>query len=379
MGKQRPKTWTIVTYDLLRNDRVFGWLQHQSWRSLIADESQQVRRIKATRTRRLINLSKSIPERMVMTGTPIGNHYEDIFSQMLIADGGASLGENYYKFLHRFFWPEPSGWKWHIFTRGKRAIIKAISNTALFIESKDAMPLPRRRWLTRSTPLYKKQRKLYQQVMMDWELTLGEKTINLDYVITQMQKCQQLASGFAYNEKHEAVWIPSSKLDLLCKMLKDPDDLFYGRKKIVIWCAFTAEIEAIASRIRYESELGSSVVYHGQMSPKQKIAARQAFCYNPDVQFFIAQVESGVGMNELVVADTAFYISNSRKWLARQQSERRTWRRGSERHEYILYVDLISEGTLDGYIRRQLHKHRDAAASLLRDLRTGNCLSDAAS
>jgi hypothetical protein len=85
-------------------------------------------------------------------------------------------------------------------------------------------------------------------------------------------------------------------------------------------------------------------------------------------------VDAGVGMNELVVADTAMYWSNSFKVVSRQQSERRNRRIGSEGHDIITYWDLLSEGTVDKRILRGVRSSMDVATGILQEIKAGKKL-----
>lgn len=370
------KTWTFVTYDLPRNSRVFDFISNQHWDAVIADESHYIRHWSSRRTKQVIRLTQRIPNRMAMTGTPIGNSMEDLFSQMLFIDGGRSLGNNFYRFRNRYFWPEPTGYRWHLFKEEKQALIDAVKPVVFFLSTSEAMLLPKKRYLVKAAPMTASQRKAYNSILENWEVVAGDYVMQLDYVISQVQKLQQVAGGFVYDEQKRPHWFPSGKLRLLKRMFIDGDGVLRRKPKVVIWCAYTAEIKRIHRMLtNYDIP---SVVYHGGKGATraERIEARRLFKTSSSIRCFIGQVESGLGMNELVVADTAVYYSNSRKSLARQQSERRTWRKGSERHSSILYVDLATEHSIDTHILRALRKHKDVALEVSEQLKKGRKPAD---
>src|SRR5579863_8834489 len=55
-------------------------------------------------------LSSIIPYRYGLTGTPIGRHPEDLWSQFHIIDRGSSLGNNFYFFRNCYFKPSNRPW-----------------------------------------------------------------------------------------------------------------------------------------------------------------------------------------------------------------------------------------------------------------------------
>ena len=143
-------------------------------------------------------------------------------------------------------------------------------------------------------------------------------------------------------------------------------DILADEPKIVIWASHRAEIDRIAQEAT-DRDI-QHVTFQGG-SPKTKDAARREFRDNSATRLFIGQVDSGVGMNELIVAKHAIYYSNSSKVVSRQQSMRRIRRKGSEHHSSITYWDLITEGTVDRHILKSIHKKADLAQYILNKLK----------
>ena len=191
--------------------------------------------------------------------------------------------------------------------------------------------------------------------------------IDIDHVIVQIAKLRQIASGFFYDEQHTAVHLKCSKLDLLEDVLKDPG--MAGQKpKVIVWAAHTAELRMIRQMAAGNS--WKSVAFFGS-DRKAKEQARKSFRDDPSVRLFVGQVDAGVGMNELIVADTAIYYSNSTKVVSRQQSERRNRRIGSEIHRSITYYDLLTEGTIDKHVLSCVKRHMSLATTILNELKQG--------
>lgn len=355
-----PYPWNLITYDLVKNKRIRQWIQRNNFAIVFADESHLIKHWRSKRTKAVVRSTRHIPRRVPMTGSAIGNTVKDVFSQCLFIDDGKTFGKKEWFFLLKYFIRE--GKAWYPKRNSKAEVIRKLKKIAVYVDEDDVLKLPPKYTTTKGAPMYGKQRRLYEQVINDWEVQVNEGLVEINQVIVQLSKLRQIASGFLYDEDHNAHWMKCGKLDLLQKLVKDPDAL--GNKpKIVIWCAHTAEIEKI-------HELLGGVMFRGSKR-KEKEAARMIFKNDPKCQFFIGQVDSGVGMNELIVADTAIYYGNSMKVNSKQQSMRRNRRRGSEVHDRIDYYELVTEGSIDVKLMGDVRSKMSVANEILDGIKSG--------
>jgi len=363
--------WAIITYGQVRNARIFRWIRHMLWKVTAADESHTIKRWKAQRTKKVIAATRHIPHRIAMTGTPITNTPGDVYTQSLFVDNGRTFGNNWWKFKKKYY--IQSGPGWYLKHNSKDLIANKLSKMSFYVHEDDVLNLPPVRRLTKSVRMSGQQRHLYRKIWSDFDVVIpGRKIVELNHVISQCIKSRQIASGFIYDENHKAIWMKSPKLDLLLSMLKD-EDYFKYKEKIVIWCAHSAEIFKITSEAK---ALGvKSVTFGGHLDPDQKIEARQRFEGDKAIKLFIGQVDAGVGMNELVVADTAVYFSNSSRVVSRQQSELRIRRKGSEGHKSITYWDFVSEDSIDVTILEALRQNISLADYITARINMGDSLS----
>jgi hypothetical protein len=200
--------------------------------------------------------------------------------------------------------------------------------------------------MLKALPMSDQQAKHYESALELWEIELesGE-LIEFNQVVARLQKLHQIANGFVYDEDHKVHEFDCPKLDAFVDFIKY-DPLMQTKKKIVVWGAHTATIENLVNRI-YAGKLGHAIAFYGGVTPKERNKRRETFQRVSDLRFFVAQVDMGVGMNELVVADTAHYFSNSFKVVSKQQSQARTRRIGSEVHEHILSYDWVTEKSME--------------------------------
>ena len=369
---EEQNLWTMITYDLVKSIPVFKWLFQNAWQIVVTDESHMIKRWKSKRTKKVIRATRHIPKRIAMSGSPITNDPGDVFSQCLFYDDGKTFGKDYWKFRNRYYVNNEYSHGWYLRSGSKNLIAKKLTTSSFYIDEDDAMKLPPKRSIIKSVPMTGIQKRYHNQVLKEWEIQLKEKTVlEIDQVVVQLSKLRQIASGFLYLTDDEGnrktIWFKSSKLKLLKELLTDEDYLKH-KPKIVIWCAFTAEILKIAEMAK-ELEI-KAVTFYGS-DRKKKNQARKDFKNKASVRLFIGQVDSGVGMNELVVSDTAAYFSNSHKVVSRQQSMRRVRRKGSEVHEQITYWDLITEKSTDLMTLKNVQNSMSVARNILMQLRKG--------
>jgi len=265
-----------------------------------------------------------------------------------------------------------SGPGWYLRHDSKERIIDKLKSIAFYVKEDDVLTLPPVRRLVKAAPMSGQQRRYYKGVLEDWEIQLpSRRIVELNEVITQLAKLRQIASGFIYDQNHQAIWLKSPKLRLLSRLLTDKDYLA-AKPKVVIWSSHTAEIYKIKE---LACNLGLGAVTFAGSKRKEKDRARKRFQGEASVKLFIGQVDSGVGMNELTVSDTAVYYSNSLKVVSRQQSERRVRRKGSERHKTITYWDLVSERSVDEHILKSLSQQISLADYILSRIQEGQPIS----
>jgi superfamily II DNA/RNA helicase len=168
------------------------------------------------------------------------------------------------------------------------------------------------------------------------------------------------------------MYFRNKKIELFKDLITD-DSYFGKNKKIVVWCSHTAEILKIEETVK---NLGfGCVTFYGSKS-KEKNLARKEFRDNHKIRFFAGQVDAGVGMNELVVANVGMYYSNSFKVISKVQSKKRIRRIGSERHKHITYCEMVTEKSIDLHILSCLKRNIDIADFIMRKIKQHNKIGD---
>jgi SNF2 family DNA or RNA helicase len=370
-------TWdfVFVTYGMMRNQHVYNFVTSNQWDMVIADEAHALKRWTAQQTKRCIRGTRHITRRLALTGTPITNEMLDCFTLCLFVDNGRTFGDKEWDFLKRYYVRGyPHGW--YLRRASKAIIARKLKPIMMHVHEDDVLSLPPVRHVIKAVPMAPAQRNAYDQVLNEWEIQVQgnpDKFIEINLIVVQLQKLKQIASGFFYDQFHEAHRIESTKLDLLLQLAQG--DL-KKKKKIVVWCSYTDEIRRIEEALMGIDGITATRLFYGEMDREARSKSRIMFRDNPEVRWFIAQVDAGLGMNELIVSDTAIYFSNSFKVVSRQQSMRRTRRKGSENHKIITYYDLVTEGSIDLEVLKSVQSSMDLAQSVLNKLKQGASLRE---
>lgn len=105
----------------------------------------------------------------------------------------------------------------------------------------------------------------------------------------------------------------------------------------------------------------------GDTSPSERHININDFRTEPNVKVMIAnQSAGGTGIN-LVEAKYAIYYSKNFKLEDDLQSEARNYRGGSEIHDKVTRIDLITTNTIDVQATQALHNKQQVSISILGD------------
>lgn len=226
------------------------------WKNLFIDESARFKSPTAKTRFKLIK--KFLPyfkRRYVLCGNPIPNGYLDLWSQIYILDLGKRLGDNWYKYRDRYFYPtDYRRFNWELKPKAKEEILLKISDITTFIDEKDVdEQLPERVEDTIYYDLPKDIRIKYDNMekklfsLMDEEYKLAnentEQKIIAETKASALMKCRQIAQGFIYenyedkNEQGKIVQLRKSHdmHDVLLNLCIEKVEELEGRPVIVVF------------------------------------------------------------------------------------------------------------------------------------------------
>lgn len=203
------------------------------WDMLLVDESTEFAEPNTVRFKSLRRGLRFFKRRYVMTGTPTPRSLLQIWSQMFIADLGASLGQRYgdYK-KNNFHKTGYMGYKLEPNDGAEEIITEAVSQRVVRLDAADWLELPE----LITTPIWvdlpPQAMRLYRQMEEEMFLAFdthafdgGEEAVS-ETAATLSNKCRQIANGAIYTSNIETgakSWRPlhDAKLDALREIVDE--------------------------------------------------------------------------------------------------------------------------------------------------------------
>jgi SWI/SNF-related matrix-associated actin-dependent regulator 1 of chromatin subfamily A len=324
--------------------------------ALVLDESHRIKTPEAKVTRAVQRLKSEAVKRVIMTGTPVANKPEDLWSQLFFLDDGAALGASFDEFKRTYC--TPSGG--YVRLKDLRARLDTIALRRL----KDrALTLPPKTVIPVTVELQGRQRELYHRMREDlylWvkSLTGAQVLADAENILVRLLRLAQLASNPAlidasYKET-------PAKITALDGLL---NDVFMrgSAQKVIIWTSFVGNITALAERYaRYEP-----VTFYGEMDAESREQAISAFTEDPRVRLFIGNPAAGREGLTLTSANIAVYLDRTFNLVDYLQSQDRI-HRISQTQDCEIYL-LIAEQTVDEFIEFALAQKLRVARYLQQD------------
>lgn len=399
----------IIGYDTVPSDvDILGMVD---WDLLILDESHYIKSPETQRWKSLRVLKEKAARRHILTGTPVANTINDLFTQLEFLGVGNSGFSSYKAFRY-----------WH--GRYERGVADGAGNARETLVGIRNIPLMHERLTRLAFSITKEEAKLnlppkvydvvevemtprqrdYYQKMLDTvaleidELTeRGEKSglsksVIAQNVLTHLLRLTQITSGFVkwddqidpdsdnvlepemLKGKIEQIDPVNPKVQALLDLLKE-DIAESPNSKTIVWAIFREDIRAIKAAL--DAAGIKAVLYYGDTAEKDREIAVNLFNSDPETKVFIANAATaGEGLN-LIGYDVhnpgaspcycgreVFYSQN---WslIQRAQAEDRAHRRGTR--ESVRITDLVIPDTIDQEIRARVVNKRDTAA-LIQDV-----------
>lgn len=311
---------------------------------VIVDESSFIKGHRSWRTLRITDIGRQANRRLILTGTPMSQGVEDLFSQMKFLDNRILGYSSWYSFARNHL---------EYSERHPGLVIRA-HNTALLadkiapytyqVTKDECLDLPPKIYKTVYYEMSPEQQACYEQAK--WEILSNADGELLDsYVIFQLfTALQQITSGY-WKRAKEIVELPNPRIDTLVEIARRTSG------KTIIWCKYLRSLHQIASSLGNEVTL-----LYGALSEREKNSEIEKFKRN--TQFLVATTSTGGHGLNLCEAKVAIFCESSFKYAERLQAEDRNHRIGQD--DRVLYIDIVCSGSIDDRIRKSLLKKRNA-------------------
>lgn len=331
------------------------------FRTCVLDEAHRVKDPKAAQTRAVWNVfhGLTVAYRWALTGTPVANHPGDLWSILYTVDPTQFPGKT--AFLDRYALLEhnPFGGMSILGLKPgrKEEFFSLIDPMFRRMIKAEVLPqLPDKVYTRLDVEMTAKQARAYTEIADQLLTVLEDGTVLVaDGSLPGATRLLQFASAYCEVDKGDTpddptTWKvnltdPSPKVDALLEVIADNPG-----KPLVIAAEHRQLIELAAARLTKEGI--DFVRVDGTVTADDREAAVQAFQSGKIDYLLFTYKAGGVGLN-LTRADTLVRLQRGWSLVEMKQGEDRVHRIGSEVHESIHIIDLVTAGTIE---EDQIHR-----------------------
>jgi SNF2 family DNA or RNA helicase len=322
---------------------------------LVADEMHKLTNPEAQVTKAFMEASRCARWRCGMTGTPISNRVEGIWSEWYVIDLGITFGANVVQFKREFFNENSYTFKFEPKPDALDEIGLRMRRRGVRVLKKDCLDLPPKIYEIETVEMTREQSQAYKEMRdhLVAELEEGDIYATAATQLTAILRLTQITSGFVTNEEGGIFrFKPNKKLDALEEIVRE----HINDEQIIVWAVYRENVRAIAERL---TEFNPVLVQGGQ-TDAERLHAETAFQSGSARLLVGNPAAGGVGLN-LQAASMAVYYSLGYSLVDRLQSEDRCHRAGSEVHNKVTYIDMVCENTVDVVVRNAVAEKKEIA------------------
>jgi len=306
--------------------------------ALVLDESHRIKTPDAKTTRAVLALRGLAARRYILSGTPVANKPEDMWSQMLFLDDGQALGASFEQFK-KHYGSGTSGY------RNLDQLRERVASRSMRRLKAGTIALPGKHIRRIGVTLEGIQAKMYATMKSELALwvraTDGQAVVaSAEAVLARLARLAQLASNPGLIDASYADVPAKFQVldDLLSTYFVNPD------QKILLWTSYVENIEALLDRYAQ----WHPVCIHGAVSMEQRDAAVRSFKTDLSTRLLIANPAAAREGLTLTEANVAIYLDRTFNLVDYLQSQDRIHRISQTRECEIIL--LVAQNTVDEFI-----------------------------
>jgi len=350
----------IINYEGVKS--MSKLLINEKFDAIMCDESTKIKNIRADRSKAAYSVADTIPNRFIATGTPISNNLVDWLGQSRLLNR-CLLGTYFTLFRERYC--KMGGYMDMkiIGYKNVQELKDLISLVSLRRTKKECLDLPEKIFEVRDVPMEPEQSAVYKELRDDLMSEVGGEVFSVSNALAKLTKLQEVSGGYIERtdilsdddglktgENRVVRDLPCSKLNELLEISEEIDGQF------IVWCRFTREIQKIYKMFMDNGIL--SEMFYGKTSMDERDRIVKDF-QSGKFRVFIGQIDTGGLGITLTAASTVIFYSNTFELDKRLQAEDRAHRIGQKNN--VVYIDLVSRGTVDAGILRALRNKKSVA------------------
>lgn len=336
---------------------------------LVVDESSRIKDSSSKRTKALLELGKLAKYRRILTGTPISQGVEDIYSQFYFLDKHILGYNSFFAFRNHFCRMGGFQNKKIVGYVNEDELKRKIDSYTYRVLKEECLDLPEKNFIRQEVLFTPEQEEVYKAMKKDFFLDLDGGILTARMALTRLIRLQQLIGGFIWKRAKKDEFgkivepelyqeFPNNRVSRAIDIIKE------AQGKVIVWIKFEGDWRLMtkaldAAKIGWVDYVGTT-----PQSDRQKNI--DLFRNDPTTKVFISSPKSGgVGLN-LTVASEVVWYSRDFSLENELQANDRCHRIGQ--HLPVNYHYLITPKSVDERIDKIL-KSKKAVAENLIDIR----------
>lgn len=329
----------IIGIESINSDRIFLLLYNLINKIkikntfAIVDESTYIKNMLALRTKRIIKLTQNIKYKCVMTGTPLTNYYQDLFSQMYFLSTSIINLRSYFSFCGKYLIYHDKYKNYITGIRNKEQLLMKIKPYIFEVKKNECIDLPNKIYKIYYFDMSEKQKILYENRKEQFFNEIDSMEDIPSYIIFKL---------FSDLQKIVNVTIDNynPRLYLILSILNNTEN------KFIIFCKYINDIKQIASELN-----NNCYIYTGSQTIKERdIIIENSIKEKKHILFTYGV--GGIGLNLTHYSHMIFYNSLF-QYEKKIQAEDRIHRIGQK--EKCIYYNIICENSIDERIHNNLN------------------------
>lgn len=346
---------------LTPSEKEVGELNRRRLYTVIADEAHRAKDPNSKQTRALWAVGSDALYRWALTGTPVANEPNDLWSLLYWMDPvmfpSRSAFQDRYVFGVETQWGfEPMGWR----AETKAELFRFVDRFLLRRSKEEVLKdLPAKTYERRLLDLKPSQQKAYKAMKKELMARIDDELLLATDPLTKLQRLSQIASATPVVQEGEVIALkaPSNKVDAVVEIAQETSE------SLVVFAASRKLIDLT------EQELHKAGITTVRITGTESAELRQVH-----VQQFqeglvrVALCTFAAGSEGITLTRASTMVMMQRPWslVQSRQAEDRIHRIGQE-SDKVLIIDLVSKGTVDIEVHKALVEKQETLESVVRD------------
>ncbi len=367
--------WIIIGLESLSSSNRVTFAAHaiiSEKTFVILDESSYIKGHRSIRTARATLLAEKARYRFVLTGTPISQGVEDLFSQMKFLSPKILGYRSWYTFARNHLEYSEKYPGMIVASHDTDQLAAKVAPYVYQVTKAECMNLPGKKHETRYCTMTWEQQAAYDAAKNEilLQIDIFEDEFKPYTIFRLYGVLQQIASGFwnrrlcednelSPYDKFEFLTFPDERLNTLMEIIGE----IPAEEKVIIWAKFKYDINRIVAALREEYGPDAVAMFTGDTPIPSRQGEVEKF--RGPARFFVATQSCGGHGLTLNEAHHVIFYTNSFKYSERLQAEDRCHRMG-QGHE-VTYIDIIGPG-IDERIWAALSRKENVATAFKREV-----------